>query len=84
MIAVKPTPLPYLDALLPKDQDIDSLEQELQHRTKLAGTSDDERGPAGSAINGDSARGLQSQESADTDAIDNPYLRHTRMPSRKR
>lgn len=96
VIAVKPSSLPYLDALLPKDHDLDLQEQELLHTlsaesnltqsammtTSAAGL--DESGEGGSTSAGDTARYQQQQDSTETDAIDNPYLRAFRFPKKKR
>lgn len=36
MIAVKSSPLPYIDALLPKDQDLDAQEVDFYHTSSVA------------------------------------------------
>ena len=96
VIAVKPSSLPYLDALLPKDHDLDLQELEMQHKlsananlahsammaTSTAGL--DESGDGGGAGAGDASRYQQQQDSTETDAIDNPYLRAFRFPKKKR
>lgn len=96
VIAVKPSSLPYLDALLPKDHDLDLQELQMQHKlsadaslahsammtTSTAGL--DESGDGGGAGAGDASRYQQQQDSAETDAIDNPYLRAFRFPKKKR
>ena len=96
MIAVRPSTLPYLDGLLSKDHDLDAAEQEMHHKASasatlihaaMATTSTgglDESGDGGGASGGDSSRYLQPQDSTETDAIDNPYLRAIRLPKKKR
>ena len=72
MISVQPHPQPYLNALLPKDQDLDS------HI---------ELGDAGSQPEFKVQAAETSQNAAenfDPDTIDNPYLQPVRMPKFKK
>ena len=85
--------LPYLNALLPKDQDLDAQEPvDLEEPVT--------KGPKESSIQGLETRTLQdsqnggsdlqlsqtlpAQDSVDSDAIDNPYLRPVRMPKKRK
>lgn len=73
VIAVKPMPLPYLNALLPKDQDLDSQDQPETTAVKKR-----KRAPEQSEIVGDNPQGV------DTDSIDNPYLRPMKIAKFKK
>ena len=98
VIAVKPCALPYIDALLPKDQDLDFQDQEMHHTaaasaplppaametTAAAGLDESGDSLGGGTSIGDASRYLMPQDSMDTDAIDNPYLRGVRLPKKKR
>lgn len=64
LIAIKPTTLPYLNALLPKDQDLDS--QEPPETTSVVKRR---RDPEQLEGDGENTPGI------DADSIDNPYLR---------
>ncbi|XP_076442446.1 transcription initiation factor TFIID subunit 8-like [Babylonia areolata] len=100
LIAVKDNALPLMDALLPKDQDLDSQEQEV-HPTKSStstalppsamessssapGLEDNGDSQMGGATMEDASQFLQSQDSNESETIDNPYLRGVRLPRRKR
>jgi len=87
LIANKPKPLPYLDALLPKDSDVDS-EQDDQPQP---GKPVEDNKPPASAASGDSAAvgGAVSKAEGNTSVtcddnlIDNPFLRPIVMPKLK-
>ena len=66
VIAIKPHPLPYLNALLPKDQDLLAQEEE----TPPAQTKKSLKSKEGE---------ITEQETPDPEAIDNPYLRPVKM-----
>lgn len=88
VIAVKCSSLPYIDAVLPKDQDLDAQELEV-HQVTRAASQDmaSSSHPPPSASHAQSAHagdGAQSLDSLDSDAIDNPYLRAVRMPKKRR
>lgn len=69
LIAVKPSPFPYLDALLPKDQDLDAQEPtEVQITEKKKRRQD---------LDGESIG--SGDQTVDNDSIDNPYLRPVKM-----
>lgn len=74
VIAVQPHPQPYLNALLPKDQDLDShldmSETGNQSDFKMEGSQSD--------------LSQNMADNSDPDAIDNPYLRPIRMPKFKK
>lgn len=66
VIAIKPHPLPYLNALLPKDQDLLAQEEETP--------------PAQTKKSLKSKEGENTElETPDPEAIDNPYLRPVKM-----
>lgn len=74
LIAVQPSPQPYLNALLPKDQDLDShvdlSEPDTQPEFKMETSQSD--------------LSQNTADISDPDAIDNPYLRPVRMPRFKK
>lgn len=70
LIAIKPTPLPYLNALLPKDQDLDS--QDPPETTKVV------------KRRRDPDQTEENTTGADTDSIDNPYLRPMKISKLKK
>lgn len=75
LIAVQPSPHPYLMALLPKDHDLDTLEpSDIQgvKREDISSRSDD------------TDREQNKSETTDNEAIDNPYLQPVRMPRYKK
>ena len=74
VIEVQPHPQPYLAALLPKDQDIDTLDP-----------SDPAPYPAPTPRGRGDGDGGQRGEGGDGDAsIDNPYLMPVKMPKYKK
>lgn len=73
VIAVTPHPLPYLNALLPKDQDLLAQEEEAQP-TPSGKSSKSSQGGAKDGETND-----QEGETTDPEAIDNPYLRPVKM-----
>ncbi|XP_052065041.1 transcription initiation factor TFIID subunit 8-like [Mytilus californianus] len=73
LIAVKPMPLPYLNALLPKDQDLDSQDQPETMAVKKR-----KRAPEQSEAIGENPQGV------DADSIDNPYLRPMKIAKYKK
>lgn len=73
LIAVTPHPLPYLNALLPKDQDLLAQEEEAQP-TPSGKSSKSSQGGAKDGETND-----QEGETTDPEAIDNPYLRPVKM-----
>lgn len=73
MIAVTPHPLPYLNALLPKDQDL--LAQEEEAQPTPSGKSS--KSSQGGAKDGETNE--QEGDPTDPEAIDNPYLRPVKM-----
>ncbi|XP_050410712.1 transcription initiation factor TFIID subunit 8 [Patella vulgata] len=77
LIAIAPSPRPYLNALLPKDQDLDAQEPGETYSTGSKKRSDNNS-------QGDAKDGAQTQESADPDAIDNPYLRPVKLPKKRK
>ena len=76
VIAVQPHTQPYLNALLPKDQDLDS-----QH--DIVDISEAGKQPE---IKLEASQSDLSQNAMDfdSDAIDNPYLRPIKMPKFKK
>lgn len=100
VIAVKPTALPYIDALLPKDQDLDAQDTESHHAATPSMSDNRRTGQVSSSTltatagisetlvnsmhSADPSDLLQSQDSSDADAIDNPYLRDVRIPKKRR
>jgi hypothetical protein len=73
VIAIKSHPLPYLNALLPKDQDL--LAQEEDTPSTAEGALP--KSALGGAKEGDTTE--QEGETPDPEAIDNPYLRPVKM-----
>ena len=66
---MKPTPLPYLNALLPKDQDLDSQEPPEPSKVKKR-----KRDP----------EGLEPEGDTPAIDIDNPYLRPMKIAKEKK
>lgn len=83
LIAVKPCPLPYLAALLPRDHDLDSLDSQDLYAAMTSGQGLDARLSQSFATFGDMSGLTQGQDSTETDAIDNPYIRPVRMPKKR-
>ncbi|XP_013392943.1 transcription initiation factor TFIID subunit 8 [Lingula anatina] len=98
LIACKPTPHPYLDALLPKDQELDHVDQTDagQHKQppgRRKRPVEDGQGNTQDSGYGTQDSGPSSQTSldqsqskedaADNDAIDNPFLRPVKFPLKK-
>jgi len=95
VIANKPKPLPYLDALLPKDYELDSDEEDedkrfkRQHERRVK-TSDSHTADT-PLVSTEQSSGLsvKSEHPSSTDAvdsenkIDNPFLRPIVMPKLK-
>ena len=95
VIANKPRPLPYLDALIPKDQDLESWGEE-EVAKQMAATEPAKTATPESLAKGLSPEGQQTApkpgqeipvpvtETADGEGpIDNPYLRPIKMPKLK-
>ncbi|ESO95469.1 hypothetical protein LOTGIDRAFT_206383 [Lottia gigantea] len=76
LIAISPSPRPYLNALLPKDQDLDAQEPDQVYSSvsKRRLESQTDSGIQSSA----------SQETVDSDSIDNPYLRPVKLPKKRK
>ncbi|XP_062596405.1 transcription initiation factor TFIID subunit 8-like [Saccostrea cucullata] len=73
LIAIKPHPLPYLNALLPKDQDLLAQEED----TPTPKESSSSKSSQGGTKEGDTTE--QEGDTPDPEAIDNPYLRPVKM-----
>ncbi|KAK3102638.1 hypothetical protein FSP39_012806 [Pinctada imbricata] len=71
LIAVKPTPLPYLNALLPKDQDLDAQDTSDASQAHVKQEKEEAKGSDSTPGEG----GSGSKEENESDTIDNPYLR---------
>jgi hypothetical protein len=87
VIAVKPHPLPYLAALLPRDQDLDNLDTSdnkdwYSRAASAIGLDTNMEAPDIKQELGEASGAIPGQDSAELDAIDNPYLRPVRMPKR--
>ena len=96
VIACKPKPLPYLDALLPKDHDLDAQEDTEDQKKKQAEMaaqgSMEPTVDVGTSLQQDitsqtpSNKGQENLNDSVTDQdglIDNPYLREIKMPKFK-
>ncbi|XP_046364920.1 transcription initiation factor TFIID subunit 8-like [Haliotis cracherodii] len=90
LIAVKPSPRAYLNALLPKDQDLDAQEPVETQQAVSKRQREARDGQSGSDAQTDtpvestSFSQLLSQDSVDSDTIDNPYLRPVKFPKKRR
>lgn len=74
LIAVQPHPHPYLAALLPKDQDLDTLEPaDVQTGVQTSGSQGEETDTS-----------QNKSDTVDSDSIDNPYLLPVKMPRYKK
>ena len=85
VIAIKPLTLPYMDALLSKDYDLDlgDVEKMMMSGSSLPGAETSRRDAnLGTGINSDLLGSGQASESTESDTIDNPYLRPVRIPTK--
>ena len=94
VIANKPKPLPYLDAILPKEQESEFSEEESKDKLSIAeqraanerklqssGDADSSEKPTTNAEGGEASASNSVIASFDCDSqIDNPYLRAIIMP----
>ncbi len=97
MIACKPSETPYLDALLPKDEDFESLELEenLANQQKRQQEEADKQSKDGEpgkkegegtkekSPSKEESSGVNQTEAEGDGDIDNPYLRPIKMPRLK-
>ncbi|KAL5007867.1 hypothetical protein ScPMuIL_016673 [Solemya velum] len=80
LIAIKSTPQPYINALLPKDQDLDSQDsaESSEHRVKRREARETDSSIVLPAETSD------NQDTTDNEAIDNPYLRPIKLPKHRK
>ncbi|KAJ9582990.1 hypothetical protein L9F63_022675, partial [Diploptera punctata] len=87
MIACKPHTRPYLKALLPSDQVFEFEDEFSVTNCQSRGGSGPSRKTTRSEMEGEEEDGKETAEegrSAETDTIDNPYLRPVKLPRKKK